>query len=150
MYSNKLTFSSQLFIKSPMRENVYIYVCVDIYICICIYNYVFIINFPANKSQTRRKHCAWSFRRGEKKKEKEEEGTRKSHCHQREDEEPQRSLCLFHSLTRASLNTVPAEPSRKSLGPVNPSLAAIPEPSLPANQVDQAAPGQEAPRRPPP
>lgn len=55
-----------------------------------------------------------------------------------------RSISSFTISHGRVLNTVPTESSTRPPGPVDPPLAALPEPSFPANQVHEAAPGQEA------
>lgn len=58
--------------------------------------------------------------------------------------EEQRSSYSFTVSQGPVLKTTPTGSSRRPPGPVDPHLAAIPEPSFPTNQVDKAASGQEA------
>lgn len=83
--------------KSPIYEDVYIYVCVDIYICIYIYNDVYIINVSANRFQTSRKTLCLEVQEKE-----EREGEGEAEEMKEETPPPKRAIFLFHSLTRAS------------------------------------------------
>lgn len=92
------------------------------------------------------KHCAWRFRK--KKKEKKGRGAEEK----KEEPPPPKSEERFSSFTVSQgpvLNAVPTESSRKSIHPVNPSLAAILEPSLPYKPGGSGSPRTDRkPRQP--